>query len=474
MAPRVTGGPTLRRSKLGRWLALGLGIPLALGLPIASAVAQSSEPGGWPQFQGDAAHAGFRSDGPQPPYAPRWTARPDAASGQRLSSPVAAAGVVLFTGPDALYAVDAATGRDLWKVARDGPPATPAVARVGGADLVVYTDGRDADTSVVAAVDLRTGRPAWDSKPSLKDESRSGVTVEGDRAFVADESGNVYAIGLSDATIDWTGSTDGTVDGPLAAADGAVYAVVGSSQGSRAATVDAFATDTGERRWQVSPDPTATFGSLPAVLDGRVVVALPDGSVLGLSTADGSQAWSVRVAALVSPFVAATLADGSAFVLDSTGGVHRLTPGSGRDWLFEFNEPALRTSPVVAGGDVLVGFEDGSIGAVDLTSGHMVFRSGGSPAPVTGIALAGDSAVVVRSGVGRPQVVAFEANPSGTLLDVVSPTVPKAAPIAVGFALAVLLGAAVHVPGRLLARRVGIRDPSADEDSDVAPAEASS
>jgi outer membrane protein assembly factor BamB len=431
-----------------------------------AASAQPAASGDWPQFQANAAHSGILPDAPAPPYAPIWTVQRDAPSGQRLSPPVAVGDSVVVASPDALRAYDASSGSERWSVARDGAAVSPAIARVSGAQVVVYTDGRGPGTSNVQAVELETGEPVWDAPPTLQDESRTGVTIDGTRAFVGDESGRVYAIDLDRGAVAWT-ETAGTLAGPVTVGGGVVAAVVAASDTERSTTIVAFDVETGDRRWSVTPDATATFGSLPAIVGGAVVVAFPDGTVLGLSTSDGSQVWSERIPALVSPFVAPAVVSGSVVLADSNGGLHRLSPGGGTSWLFAFNEPVLRSSPVVAGESGVVGFEDGSIGAVALDTGHLVFRSPAAGVPVSGIALIPDAVIVTRSGSGPPSIVAFGTDAAAALLDVVSPTVPVAADLALGFALALAVGAIILLPARRIASRTPIEDPSEAETEDA-------
>jgi outer membrane protein assembly factor BamB len=435
-----------------------------LAAPVEAA-AQPPEAGAWNQFQADSAHTGSLADAPAPPYAPTWSVQPDVASGRTLSAPVVAGGAVVVAAPNAVLALDASDGSQRWSVVRDGPAVSPAVAAIGEAPMVVYTDGRGPDDATVEAVDLASGEPVWDAPTALRDESKTGVTVDGSRAFVGDESGNLYALDLSDGRLTWT-EPAGTLAGPVAAGNGIVAAVVAASDTNRSTTVVAFDAETGDRRWSVTPDAAATFGSLPSITDGAVVVAFPDGSVLGLSTGDGSQLWSQRIPALVSPFVAPALADGSVFLADSNGSLHRVMPSGGASWLFAFNEAVLRASPVIAGDSAVVGFEDGSIGAVALDTGHMIFRSGSSDVPVSGIALTTEAVVVVRSGSGRPAIVAFGADPAGALLDVQSPTIPVARDLALGFAFALLVSAAILIPGRSVSRTHPVRDPSEPEVGD--------
>jgi outer membrane protein assembly factor BamB len=435
------------------------------------ALAQEAEESAWPQFQGDATHSGRLAGGPEPPYRSAWTYRPDASADQLLTAPVASGTVFVVEGPDGLYAADVRTGQEVWVVERDGPPAVPAIAEVDGTAAVVYTDGRTADDARVLAVALADGEPLWDDPPALEAESRSGVTVEGDQALVADEDGRVYSVALDAGTISWTVKLDEPPSGPAAAAGGAVVVVLGSPGSNAPATVVSLSASTGEVDWSTSPDRAASFGSVASITDGTVVLTLPNGSVYGLSTRDGAQRWSIRFNALVSPFSAPAVDRGSAFLADTTGGLRRVTPDPGVEWLFQFNEGVLRSSPLVVGGSVLLGLGDGSIGAVSAETGHMTWRSGSAGAPVTGLGAAADTVLASRSGNGPPEVVGLVHDPEGSPVDVVSPTVPIPLDIVLAFGAAfVVVGGVLLAAFRGVARpRAPIRDPSADADGDADP-----
>jgi outer membrane protein assembly factor BamB len=373
------------------------------------------------------------------------------------------------TSPDALYAFDASTGEQLWRDARDAPPVTVAVATVGKTQAVISTTGREAETSTVVAVDAATGKDVWPAPATLKDVSRTGITVDGARAFVGDESGNVYAIDLADGTIAWTGRTPGKLAGPVVVGGGVVVAIAAATDTNRSTTIVGFDETTGDESWSVVPDAAASFASLGAISGGDVVVAFPEGTVEGLSLEDGTESWSARIPALVSPFVAPAVGDGAVFLADSNGGAHRVTPEGGDGWLYEFNAAILRASPAVVGGALVVGLEDGSLGAVDVVSGHLVFRTAAAGAPVDGLAVTADEIVVVRSGAGRATITGYATDPSGSPLDEPSPTEPVAGKLALGFALAIGIGAVIFVPARLLRAQRRLEDPSASADDDVEP-----
>lgn len=424
------------------------------------AAAQETDAPPWSQLQGGATHTGA-ADGPAPPYRTVWEAPVDTGRGDVLLGPVVADGTVVVVSPDSVVAIDAATGAERWSVGRDGTPAFPAIADAGEAPVVVYTDGDDAETAAVVAVSLEDGSPVWEW--SLDAEPSSGVTVDGGRAFVVDDDGTVYALQVADGSEAWRRRISGTVVAPPAASGGGVFVVAGNSETAASARIVGLDAATGEPLWPaVVPDVTAAFGSVAAIAEGDIVVALQDGVVYGLSEDDGSTSWSVRVSALVSPFSSPAVADGSVFVADRSGGVHRVS-ASGREWLFAFNEGILRQSPLVLGEAVVVGFEDGGVGAVDIETGRMVFRTPATGVPVTGMAIAGDTLVVAHGGSETPRVVGLATDPAGSLVDEASPTDPVAVDLASSFGIALVLVAGIAAAvGRLIRSRYEIRDPSGD------------
>lgn len=448
--------------RAARAAALGASLAAAAAAPAAAApaAAQQVDAFDWPQLQGTPEHTGV-ADGPAPPYRTVWESPIDAEPGDVLLGPVVADGTAVVVSPTSVVALDLETGDPRWTAERDGPPSSPALADLDGTVAVVYGDGDDADTAAIVAVALDDGSPIW--RAPLGAEPVSGVTIDDGRVFVADDDGTVYGIDVDDGSVAWTYRASGTVFSPPAASNGGVFVVAGSSEEVAAARVLGLEATTGERLWPPAvPDVAASFGSAPTVADDVVVAAFQDGVVYAVSAEDGSPSWSVRVGALVSPVSSPAAVDGVVFVLDRTGGLHRVD-ASGRDWLFAFNESALRQSPLVLGDAVVVGFEDGGIGAVDVHTGRMVFRTDPTDVPVTGIAVANDAMVVAQGGSGVPRVVAFENDPAGRLVDVASPTdvVPADLAASFGIALAVVAGVAL-VGGRLIRSRYELRDPSRD------------
>jgi outer membrane protein assembly factor BamB len=438
---------------------------------------------GWGQYQGDAQHTGA-ADGPAPPYRETWSfevptadqgasptpsASPSASPSagprpnqQGLSAPVIVEdpALAVAVGPRAVIAVDVETGESAWEVDRTyGPSATPALAGDPEAAVVVYTQGSGVDDSSVMALDTHDGDGAWDEPVSLKAVSRTGVTVEGQTAFVGDDRGNVYALRASSGELLWSVRLPGRTLAPLAAQGETVVATVAGSDPDLP-IVTALDAASGERMWQVEPEVLAA-GATSGVIQGQTfAVGLPDRAVHAFDLADGSSRWTSRpFFSLPSPFGGGAAYEGDfvfVFFGDSTGDVRRLDGSTGElVWDYPLNSPVLRSSPVVSGSAVVVGLRDGAIVALDGASGEQLFRGAPASGLVGPLAVTPQLIVAVRGG-HEAGLVAFEHDPSGTIERVPSPSDPDPVALVSSFVAAtaaILL--ILMLPARLVAAKRG-------------------
>jgi len=154
------------------------------------------------------------------------------------SSPAVSAGIVTFGSRDAhQYALDAASGRFLWRIAHpvaspphaelawcDGSPAIEA-----GVSYVGSSDGHFVD-----AVDLRTGRELW--RHATTQRVISSPVVSGDLVVAGGEDGSVFALDREDGRAVWTFPTRARVFSSPAVARSTVF--IGSADGSLYALTD--------------------------------------------------------------------------------------------------------------------------------------------------------------------------------------------------------------------------------------------
>jgi outer membrane protein assembly factor BamB len=144
--------------------------------------------------------------------------------------------------------------------------------------------------------------------------------------------------------------------------------------------VIAFSPDSGKQVWRNKLDVPLASG--PGVGSDLVVVVTTDGLVVALSSTDGSERWRAYVGgeSLATPLVSdehvvVQTVDNRLLALASFDGSER--------WSLEQSIPLLTmrgsASPVQAGRNVITGFDNGRLLAVDLSTGDIQWESMLSP-----------------------------------------------------------------------------------------------
>ena len=460
----------------------------------------------WAQFQGGPGHRGWAPDGPEPPFRSTWTlpiapGGPDQQYG--VSPPVVSGDTIIVVGPEQVIGVDGASGEQAWTVERDlGPPVVPAIAQVGGATAVVYTEGfgegppdesasASATTSAtpspspspgtdgsfdshLAAFDIETREPLWDPI-QLDAVSRTGVVVEGSQAFVGLSGGTVVAIDLERGEVTWEAKLGRTIGSPAAVEGGAVVVGLQADRDHPHPTVVALDAESGEQRWSLDDEGSAAIVSTSSIADGVAYVAFSGGQESSIDAIDltgGQRRWRARFPRFfdLSAVAPPAVTDDAIYVTDAQGETSRLDPATGSvSWDFAQNVGVIRSAPVVSGSVVLVGAADGSMAALDTSSGDLVWRDESSSSPIRAIAIASDHVVVVRAGADAG-LAAFTHDTQGSLIREVSPTTPDLARLLGWFAVgAVVVGGLVLLLGRSVAPRMAPAfepDDSNDDDGD--------
>jgi len=359
--------------------------------PPATAVARSSGVAGFApvtMLGGDPAHTG-QQPGPAPATNPRLAWRFDAGS-EVYGTPALADGVLYITTKSGdLIAVDAASGKQVWRrglsdyVVRSSPAVVDGVVYVGG--------GFD-----LYAVDAQTGRLVW--KVPLRYAGQSAPTVAGDlvivasqegwtygistrsgkmiwrspadglifgapavahrRVLVGTDAGNIYSLDIEDGSIVWRAKVEGAIYAGVSAADD--MAIVQTTTGRMAA----LSLNGGDLRWEADlggDRSVAILGNAGSGAGASVVVTANDGGVYALSVADGTQRWLHPSG---NPESGPATTSGSAVVLGSGQSLIGLNGETGSPiWTYLAGD-TISTAPTVSGGFVFFGAEDGFLYAV--------------------------------------------------------------------------------------------------------------
>lgn len=153
------------------------------------------------------------------------------------------------------------------------------------------------------------------------------------------------------------------------------------TDGSRvyAAGVDgqvvAYDAPSGREAWEVESDLRLSGG--PGLGEGTLVVGSLDGQVVALNPDDGTERWRAEVSSevIARPAIARGLAvvrvnDGRVFAFSITDGSRR--------WVYDRGLPSLtlrgNAAPVVAGDNVIVGYDSGVVVALKLLDGAQVWE----------------------------------------------------------------------------------------------------
>ncbi|HEX7560229.1 MAG TPA: PQQ-binding-like beta-propeller repeat protein [Usitatibacter sp.] len=338
-------------------------------------------------FRGGAAHDGvYAAQGPRQFHGVKWVFP----TGNRVvSSPVMQGNVVFFGSDDGnVYAVDAASGRQLWKRATGGPvSASPAVE--GDTLYVGSFDGRfyalNARTGAIRwkfatggerrfeAKGLHGWQPASQTYLDPFDIFLSSPVVAAGAVYFGSGDGNLYALDAASGELKWKFHTADVVHASPAYADGVLYF---GSWDSWFYAVDAR---TGAEKWRFHGGEDALihnqvgFQSSAAVVNGVVYVGCRDSNLYALDAATGKEKWRFNNAGswvITSPAVTQgnvvfATSDSSLFhVLDAETG-KPLAKVQGKAYMF--------ASPAVAGGVVYQGVTNGILEARDLASGDLLW-----------------------------------------------------------------------------------------------------
>jgi eukaryotic-like serine/threonine-protein kinase len=205
-------------------------------------------------------------------------------------TPVVTDGKIFFTTNDygasdtgqcqsyAYYALDAATGKQLWSRTADIDPPTGGLAV---ADGVVYVESGLLGSRAFNALDAQTGRKKWQFKPN--DFPGIGITVADGIVYFDDTNKVLYALDAESGLRKWTkeglGCTPAVLGDTLFVAKDEDLCAVGA--------------DDAKIKWSFAAGSPVT--TVPTVSDGVLYFASKKGILFAVSAADGTEKWRADI-----------------------------------------------------------------------------------------------------------------------------------------------------------------------------------
>lgn len=305
----------------------------------------------------------------------RWLNSPPVVSGNRLFAIDTEARVT---------AVSAETGAILWSVQvepgrKEMMPAFGGGTSIDGERLFVTTG-----VGTAAALDAATGRELW--RMSLGTPLRAGPTVADGRVLVMSQDNRLTAFAAETGDQLW--QVTATLEpagilGPGAAAMEAGTVVAGFSSGE----LFALRVENGRTVWQdqlARTGRTTALGALSAIVAspvidrGRVFAVGHGGRMVAIELASGQRVWERTFAGTSTPAVGGEFL----FVLTTDAELIALTRGEGKiRWITQmprWKKEKKRSGaihwagPVLAGGRLILVSSDGRMALVDPGSGQIV------------------------------------------------------------------------------------------------------
>jgi outer membrane protein assembly factor BamB len=302
------------------------------------------------------------------------------------SSPAVADGrVILQSHRGEIVALSADRGAVVWRV-QTGPvipfewgfesgdyyDSSPVV--VGQRVWIGAGDGN------LYALDAATGKEIWRFK--TEGRIRSSPAMAGGAVYVGSMDGSLYAVDAENGKLRWRFDTQGralksadfgfdrkSIQSSPAVADGAVYL------GGRDGFLYAVDAATGKERWRLEHS-ASWINTAPAVAAGRVYAGTSDGRFIEAVEAEtGKRAWRIPTRATVwgSPSVVGR-AGGLVYVGDTGGTLHVIDVKSGQEsWSYRLGGGILGAA-VPADGMLLVGSNDGALSAIGAGEGGPIQR----------------------------------------------------------------------------------------------------
>ncbi|MFW5798338.1 MAG: PQQ-binding-like beta-propeller repeat protein [Planctomycetota bacterium] len=284
-----------------------------------------------------------------------------------------------------LYVLDAESGQELWRYDAGAPVHALTVAD----DLLVMGVGQGRECRLFA-LDPHTGEVRWD----FHQGPAASPIVEGERIYYGTPRGSVYCVNRESGRRIWVyNKFDKPIVSPVALADGRLYFGGPEETGS----LNCLQADNGELVWDYHAKGPTPFA--PTVVDDTAYIGSASGRLAAVDIETGLERWSYEpllddVHWSITTALAVT--DGKVIFGCDNALLYAVDAERGTECWRAPLQGEARSSPVVVGKIVVVADLNGSLLAVDPSSGRPAWHwtvpprlgdlttAGSSPYPAAG------------------------------------------------------------------------------------------
>jgi len=337
--------------------------------------------GDWLVFRGDPLQTGVATSSLPDELAVRWKFRTKDA----IEGTAAILGNTVFVGSldEHLYALDLASGRELWRY-KAGPFKAP-VGVHGGA---VY--GGDLD-GTFHCVDAGTGKKRW--AVSMDADITSGVNFAGDRVLFGSQDETLHCLSVKDGKEVWSFKVPG---GPVMGTP----AVFGDRTFVSGCDSNLHILETAGGKEVASVELEGQTGASVAIAGGQLYIGTMSNQVLDVDLKKSEVRWKYD-SARQQPFYASAAVTNSLVIVGCRDKrIYALDRKNGRE---VWNFPAKRkvdSSPVVVGRRVFAASSDGNLYVLDLAKGTKLHQFELSKEGITASPAVGGHCLVVGTAEG--------------------------------------------------------------------------
>ncbi len=225
-------------------------------------------------------------------------------------APLAADGkVFVFDADQTIHAIDAETGRSLWKHELSSENSKDRRAFGGGMAIINDRLIAASGFGYVTALELGTGEPIW--KQEMEAPMTGSPTVVEGRVFVASNNNELYSLSLETGEVEWTDQAIAETARVLASPSPAAiddFVVAPFSSGE----VIAYLPSNGRRLWSESLTRAGRFtpisaindiASRPVLANGLVFASSQSGVLAAIDGRSGTRVWSLPFGTTQAPLV---------------------------------------------------------------------------------------------------------------------------------------------------------------------------